>query len=157
MSIKIHFWDNPHSHPERDSFREKLISKNIKTSININDLTVNLLFVHGGDSHLLNGINLNNLIQVTFGDNLTNNYKIFKEENRISYINFKDLSNIFESIYSFVCQNRSFKIEDLYDQIFSFDPKLQSLQEPLQIKNLCEENEESTKNVEELNKYIENK
>jgi hypothetical protein len=100
-NLKIHFWDSLTSHPERESFRQDLSSKGIKTSIDIADVTgVNLLFIHGADSASFNNhIFQSHILKVSFGDNFTKMYPIFKEENRISYIEASELISRFEKIY----------------------------------------------------------
>lgn len=130
---KIHFWDNPNEHNERKDFRNKLNSLNIKTTINFDDLTgMNIAFVHGFDSSSLQNEFAFNLevFKITFGDNPTTNYGIFYDENRISYINARELFDSFESIYSQILAEESLTIEKLQGIIFNKNSNLSNLLKP---------------------------
>jgi hypothetical protein len=131
-NLKIHFWDSLTSHPERESFRQDLSSKGIKTSIDIADVTgVNLLFIHGADSASFNNhIFQSHILKVSFGDNFTKMYPIFKEENRISYIEASELISRFEKIYDELQTISELTIENLYTVIFKHHPTLERLAQP---------------------------
>lgn len=132
MKLEVHFWDDVDSHEERKEFRGKLYSKGIKTSIDCRDLkNVDILFVHGGDSGSLNNCELrDSVFKINFGDNITKANPIFREENRMSYINAKVLEERFNSVYDKINSSKSLTLDRLYEIIFDFDPELEKLLDP---------------------------
>lgn len=120
--MKIHFWDSPSSHDERSTFRSKCQTEfGIKTSVDSKDLhDVNVLFTHGGDSHLLPK-ELGTILVVSFGDNPTVPKPVDNSAKRISYINATELANRFPVIIKRLRDANQLTISGLHDIIFSPD------------------------------------
>lgn len=131
-NLKIHFWDSVTSHIERTSFRESLKEKGIATSTETTDLGgINIVFIHGGDSHSLNDFVFRaDIFKVSFGDNVTDLNPIFKNENRISYINSGELIGRFDKIYEELNAISNLTIERLYEIVFGFDKELEEYLKP---------------------------
>lgn len=155
-NLKIHFWDNPSSHAERNPFREKLKTAGIKTTVDISDLVnIDLLFIHGADSPSLNSYIFSNLVfKVSFGDNVTTMHSIFTDENRISYINAKELSERFDTIVKELEEVANLTIEELYEIIFAIDPDLERLLQPFATANPLDENNELKDAKTKLQTYV---
>jgi hypothetical protein len=93
---------------------------------------------------------------------LTHENSVCKPDKK-SYNNFKDGTHerscpFYPKVFEII-QNDDIndKIEEIINNVFEFDEKLENYLEKLQLTNLCEDKPEITKKVVELNQYIENK
>ena len=161
--MKIHFWDNPSEHNERNSFRSKLSNYGIRSSIDQQDLKdISLVFIHGSDDVRLNEFSFGkDIFKVIFGGNPTNVRNIDSEDNKISYINAGELCERFDSIIENLKKSPSFNLEKLSEIVFGFDPTLEQALKFFELVNPLEKSEEeliSLKKLKnELQEYVSKK
>jgi hypothetical protein len=128
--MKIQFFDDCNSHPERNTFRQDLLKKLIKTSIGNTGLSdFQILFIHGGDSHYLNDINLGDVYKIYFGDNTTDSNLNDFMNKEIGYINFQELSSKIDVILTKLNVTAfSLTSKSLFEIIFSKSPQFLALE-----------------------------